>query len=138
MMKLPDDYLKTLPPDYRPSDREIEQAYGLFGERNGVRPDLRILVGSYDRSAGLDKSGVPDRKHPTLRIIIDNRLCFFFYGKSGEWLFDGYECGNYENYWTEFDWKPEITKRQTGFTMNWKKAIKLYKKIMGMMENESQ
>ena len=99
------NWLKELPPDFRPSQRELDQAYGLFGERNGIRPDLRILLGSYDRSAGLDKSGIPDRKYPTLRIIIDNRLCLFFYGDSGRWEFDGYECGDYEDYWTEFDWE---------------------------------
>lgn len=107
------EWLKELPPDFRPSQREIDQAYGLFGERNGVRPDLRILVGHYDRSAGLDKVGVPDRKYPTLRIIIDDRLCLFFYGDSGKWEFDGYECGNYENYWTEFDWMPHQKGKRT-------------------------
>lgn len=95
MLPEEENWLKELPPDFRPSQREIEQAYGLFGERNGIRPDLRVLLGSYDGKASL-----------VLRIIIDNRLCLFFYGDSGRWKFDGYECGNYEDYWTEFDWEP--------------------------------
>lgn len=98
---------KLLPPDFRPGKGEVEAAYRIFGEKkSGYRPDLRILTGSYDRSQGLDKPGVPDRTIPTLRIIIDNRLCLFFYGSSGEWIFDGYECGDYEKIWKEFDWLP--------------------------------
>ena len=95
MLPEEENWLKELPPDFRPSQREIDQAYGLFGERNGIGPDLRILLGSHDGTASL-----------VLRIIIDNRLCLFFYGDSGRWEFDGYECGDYENYWTGFDWKP--------------------------------
>jgi len=95
MLPEEENWLKELPPDFRPSQRELDQAYGLFGERNGIRPDLRILLGSYDGTVSL-----------VLRIIIDNRLCLFFYGDSGKWEFDGYECGDYENYWTEFDWRP--------------------------------
>lgn len=100
------DWLKELPPDFRPSARELEQAYGLFGERNGIRPDLRILLGAYDT----DKR--PDKTKPQLRIIIDNRLCLFFYGNSGRWVFDGYEAGNYEGYWNEFDFEPQKTDRE--------------------------
>lgn len=103
---------KLLPPDSRPSKGEIEAAYRIFGQKkSGYRPDLRILTGSYDCSQGLDKPGIPDRTKPTLRIIIDNRLCLFFYGSSGKWEFDGYECGDYENYWTEFDWLPIKEKK---------------------------
>ena len=95
-----------LPPDYRPTAREIEAAYYLFGERNDIKPDLRILLGSYDRSKDKDEPGKPDKSRPTLRIILNNRFCLFFYGKTGKWIFDGYECGDYENLWTEFDWIP--------------------------------
>jgi hypothetical protein len=94
-----EENLKKLPPDFRPSRRELEAAYGLFGENNGVRPDIRILLGSYCRPE------YPDQSTPSLRIIIDNRLCLFFIREKNEgWIFDGYEAGNYENVWKDFDW----------------------------------
>lgn len=100
-----DELHKKLPPDFRPSEKEIEAAYYLFGKRNDIKPDLRILVGTYRQKGKIDES-IADRTLPTLRIILNNRLCLFFYGKTGEWLFDGYECGNYEGLWIEFDWIP--------------------------------
>ena len=101
------DLHNQLPPDFRPTGDEIKAAYYLFGSRNDIRPDLRILIGSWERNCVEGQPRKPDRTYPTLRIILNNRLCLFFYGNSGEWLFDGYECGNYEGYWTEFDWDPE-------------------------------
>jgi len=101
-----DNLMSGLPPDFRASHREIEQTYAIFGERNGIRPDLRILIGTWKKG----ECGIPDKTAPAMRIIIDNRLCLFFLGDSGKWIFDGYECGNYEGYWTEFDLPlPDVT-----------------------------
>lgn len=101
--ELHDSLMSQLPHDFRSSSSKIEMAYGLFGEQNGVRPHIRVLLGTWNRETD---PPTPDRSRPQLRIILDERLCLFFTSTSGAWLFDGWEAGNYEGYWTEFDITP--------------------------------
>lgn len=42
-----------------------------------------------------------DEMLTSMKIIIEERLTLFFYKKDGKWKYDGWEMGDYNNYWTK-------------------------------------
>lgn len=37
---------------------------------------------------------------PCVKIILGENLTLFFFKKEGEWKYDGWEMGDYKDYWT--------------------------------------
>lgn len=80
--------MSMIPPDQRTSTATIRHAYEIFGERLGVRPDIRFC---YNPPEG--------EQCASMIIVIDQRLSLWFFFKDEKWVFDGYECGPYEDLW---------------------------------------
>ncbi len=78
-----------LPEHLRTSPQVIQSTYDLFGGCS-IRFSYR---------AG-DPPEEEDRLPTTIRIIIDEKLCLFFWKddpSAVQWVYDGYEAGDYTN-----------------------------------------
>ncbi len=84
------DLNSELPEHLRAKLEELEAAELLFGERN-----LRFCL--TDSQEGDDGHTIPK----TLRIVIDERLCFFFLREGDRWEYDGWEVGDHSKDWQE-------------------------------------
>ena len=86
------ELLNKLHPDNRPLPEVVEAAYAVFGARkNGDKPSIRF------------RFCTRDDQHSThlMQIVVDEVLTLWFYYVEGKWVFDGYEAGNYSEYWLD-------------------------------------
>lgn len=96
------ELLNRLHPDNRPLPETIEAAYTAFGaKKNGDKPSIRF------RFCKRNDPGAPNMTH-LMQIIVDEVLTLWFYFNDGKWVFDGYEAGNYSDYWKDHN-LPEET-----------------------------
>ena len=90
--------LNRMPEQYRPDAQKVYFAESLFGEE-AARRDIRFL---FERAGDVDRYG--DKvEYTSLKIIVDNRICLFFYRQSDTWEYDGWEAGPYEDNWRDLD-----------------------------------
>lgn len=84
-----DKMMNGLPKHLRSSTRRIQETYELFGNRE-IRFSLRPADPAEDESFRV----------ACLRLIVDEKLCLFFYQNEmfvNCWHYDGFEAGDYTN-----------------------------------------
>lgn len=78
------------PEHLRAKLKALEAAGLLFGERG-----LRFCL--TDSSEGDDGQTIPR----SLKIVIDERLCFVFLSEPDGWVYDGWEVGDHSKDWLD-------------------------------------
>ncbi len=62
----------------------------------------RLFDGNTVRFAFAELKDKENKPLLSMKIIVVERLTLFFFKKSdGKWHYDGWEMGDYNNYWTE-------------------------------------
>lgn len=84
-----DSLQAQLPEEFRSSAKTVGASYQLFD-------DARIRFLHYDADSSDSDNPLPE----CIKIILDQKLCLYFYPDStrdGFWKYDGFESGDYEN-----------------------------------------